>query len=81
MPDERARTYSGKCTRGLERFDIKTRDVLLSNSKMAILHTDELSRRLGGRIQRSIDELRMIREGGRFQSEAVKISPCKSHTL
>lgn len=73
MYDEWARTYPGKFTERLERFDIETQAVLLSNWKKVLLHFDELSNRLDSRIQKSIDELRIIREGVRFPSSAVSI--------
>ena len=63
MYDEWERTYPGKHTQRLERFGIDTQETLIGNWKKLLSHLDEAKGRLDGRIQKSVDELRMIREG------------------
>ncbi|KAJ6440133.1 Lariat debranching enzyme [Purpureocillium lavendulum] len=63
MHDEWARTYSGRHTERLERFDVETQEAVLDNWAAVLVHVGDASARLSARIQRSIATLRTIREG------------------
>ncbi|KND90453.1 hypothetical protein TOPH_05025 [Tolypocladium ophioglossoides CBS 100239] len=63
MEDEWARTYSGKYSERLERFDVDTQDALLENWTRILSHLDEVRGRLHSRIQGSIDELKNMQQG------------------
>lgn len=63
MYSEWEKTYPGEHTQRHERFTIETQETLLANWKKTLSHVDKVNARLDSRVQSSINELRLIREG------------------
>ena len=61
--EEWSKTYPGKYTVRLERFDVETQEVLPQNWKKVLAHLNVIQTRLHGRIASSVEELRVLREG------------------
>ncbi|KAJ6438218.1 alpha-glucosides permease MPH2/3 [Purpureocillium lavendulum] len=61
--EEWSRTYSGRYTARLERFDVDTQEALLQNWKAVLAHLEEIQTRLHRRIGASVEKLRLLREG------------------
>ncbi|UNI19500.1 hypothetical protein JDV02_005682 [Purpureocillium takamizusanense] len=70
MRDEWARTYPGQDTERLERFDVKTQEILLKNWEAVMSCLGAKRDLLMARIRRSVDDLRLIREGLSTSSDA-----------